>query len=163
MATPTLDTFVHDIVVYAGADFAEQYQLKWCETDDAGTVTKTPVDITKCAFVAQIKESAMDTCALATFQCKVIDPTQGIVELYLTGRDTAKIATYGDYYKQMSKYYWDLYITFPDGVIQRIVVGTAYVSPGIAIKGDCGCSNNNNSSCGSNSSGCYYCGARKSC
>lgn len=162
MATPTLDTFVHDIVIYKGASFGEQYQLYWCEDGE-----KEYIDVTQCSFRAEIKESAADECPIVSFKTKIIDATEGLVELYLDAATTAKIESYGDNYKQMTKYYWDLYITFPDNETQRVVVGTAYVSPGVAIGScncsgsscGCKCSSSSNKTCG-NSGVCYYCGAK---
>lgn len=127
------DIAVKDIMIYQGADFTMQLQFKTKDEND----TVSNIDVTGYKFQAAVRASAEDCKALATFTVKDVDATNGIIELKIPAADTSKIDTTGDYYKQTDKFYWDLIMTDANGDTQRVVNGTAYVSPGISQERKC--------------------------
>ena len=127
MSAPTQTAAVKDILINQGADFDIQLTI----TQTSGTTT-VPVNITGYTFTAKVKETANDTDALATFTQEDVDYVNGIVRLHLDGADTANITTDGDNYAKDSHYYWDVLMAPAGKNPQRILNGSAYVSPGIS-------------------------------
>lgn len=114
-----------DITIYKGQDFLFSGQL----FDD--TNTDTPVSLAGAAITAKIRNDIEDAAPIATFTCTIDDGPNGEFSIKMPGATTATIATDNSPAKtrKITKYLWDCYITYSDGVIQRILEGFCYIDP----------------------------------
>lgn len=113
-----------DITIPKGQDFILPLQM----FDD--TNTDTPVSLAGAALTAAIRNDFSDAAAIATFTCTVDDGPNGMFTIKMPGATTAGIATDEVGVKKRSpltKYLWDCYVTYSDGVIQRILEGYCYI------------------------------------
>ncbi len=85
---------------------------------------QSPANLTGCTASAMVKVHATDEQPLVTFDCTIPAPTTGVVEMELSGTETAKL-------QKISKAVWDLLLTLPDGSKRRAVSGSVQVLPGV--------------------------------
>jgi len=115
-----------DITIERGQDFLFSFQA----FDD--TNTDTPVSFAGAALTAMIRNDITDAAPIATFTCTIDDGPNGKASITMPGATTAGIAIDAQPVKKrvLTKYLWDAYITYADGVKQRILEGYCYIDPG---------------------------------
>jgi hypothetical protein len=117
-----------DITICKGQDFLSAWQL----FDD--TNTDTPVSLAGGTVTAKIRNDVEDVAAIADFTCTVTDGPNGEFTIAMPAATTAGIATDNSAPKKraITKYLWDCYVTYSDGVEQRIFEGFCYIDPGVS-------------------------------
>lgn len=104
----------YNIEIFQGSYFFRQFVYKVGEP-------AVPYDLTGCTARAQIRAS-FNTPILASFNCAITDPTNGVIQIDMDATTTASI--------QSLKGVWDLEIVPPLGETRvfRLVMGSVLVS-----------------------------------
>ena len=90
------------------------------------------IDLTGYAVKMQIRKSAVDDIIIATPTTRIVNAQKGIISIYLSAEETAKIETSGDNNHEYEKYVYDITIDTPTSngkYVKRILNGYFYVSP----------------------------------
>lgn len=115
-----------DITIDQGAGFLLPFQL----IGDDGN----PVSLSLATIAGEIRKTPQDTTVLATFVCTVMDGPNGVGQAEIAAADTAAIpvdnSEEGD--RVLTQYMYDIEVTFSDGFVQRILQGSAFVSPEVS-------------------------------
>lgn len=110
---------VADLYIEQGTTFARTLTLS------DGT---NPIDLTGYTARGQIRAGATSATIIASFTF-VITPLTGTIVMSLTADETSAIATTGDKYSSLTKYYYDVEIEDAVGTVTRILNGQITVSP----------------------------------
>ena len=116
---------VYDITVNQGDD----YSLQMIVSDSKNA----PIDISGYKFTCKVRETAENDNVIAEAECVIKDATQGVLDVNFSSDVTSKIDTDGEYYGEISSYYYDIQQTNTNGRKERIVQGKFIVSPGISF------------------------------
>lgn len=79
------------------------------------------IDLTNYKVRSHIRKKYDDPTPTAVFECSIIQPTEGKIQLYLPPSVTKTI--------QKGTYYMDVEIESPEGIVLRILEGTLTISP----------------------------------
>lgn len=124
MAKRKLSPPSQEIVINQGDDFFMQLKIKDSKNQ--------PVNITGYSFACKVRQDAESEDVLAEADCKIMDATQGLIEIRFTHEITSQIDTDGLTYQELEEYWYDVLQTDTEGYRTRILQGQFLVSPGIS-------------------------------
>lgn len=124
MAKTKLNVPIHDIHVNQGDTYTMQIIIK----DEQ----KNPVDVSSDTFIFKVREAATSNDVLVEATCKPDNINIGQVNIVIDSDSMSQIPTDGEYYAEVSSYYYDIQRVHGDNKT-RIVQGKFIVSPGISF------------------------------
>lgn len=115
-------------------NYGERLDLKIRQGATFGPVTATmtnpdgtAVNLTGCTIRGQIRQKALDTVIVATFDCTITNPTGGVYTFGLTSTVTAGISAAEKIDSAGSKYVWDLELVDASGRVTALYYGEVTV------------------------------------
>nr|DAP50676.1 MAG TPA: hypothetical protein [Caudoviricetes sp.] len=124
MAKTKLNVPIHDIHVNQGDTYTMQVVIK----DEQ----KNPVDVRSDIFVFKVREVATSNDVLVEATCTPDNINIGQVNIVIDSDSMSQIPTDGEYYAEVSSYYYDIQRIHGDNKT-RIIQGKFIVSPGISF------------------------------
>lgn len=119
---------VYDFPINQGETFYYEIQLLGQTEDDV-------IDLTGYTAEMQIRKTADSTEIMATPEVKIKDATNGIISIFLSATETAKLPCTGQYHDEYLKLSYDIYIkseTYSNTEFRtRILNGLINVSPNV--------------------------------
>lgn len=115
-----------NITIFQGADFVLPIQMM----GDDGV---TPINITGCTFKAQLRSVASSPDVIDDFDVTILDGSLGEFEMTLTAEQTLAIPVQPSSMpnRTITNYCYDLFITYLNGQITRLLEGVAFISPDV--------------------------------
>jgi hypothetical protein len=110
----------YDLRIKQGATFARGATYR--------TAAGVAIDLTGYTIRAMIRATYDAAQPLASLTCAIDNPTAGHFTFGLSATQTAGLSATGSAAGQRASYVWDLEIE-KAGVVDRILAGSAYVSP----------------------------------
>lgn len=123
-ATPTIGSAGNrlDLLIRQGGTFGPV-------TDTLTNPDATPVNLTGCTIVGQIRKRAADTTVVAVFDVQITDASAGVYTFGLSSTVTASIAAGLDSTKPESLYAWDIELHDTLGRVTPLHWGAVRVHP----------------------------------
>lgn len=108
--------YVNNLVINSGSDFSQSFTLE-------GSFNNSPLDLTGYGINAQMRKWSGSPVAI-TFETLIGQPfTDGRIFIYLRNTDTINI--------KPGRYVYDIIITDPSGIKNRVVEGMVLVREGV--------------------------------
>lgn len=118
-----------DIEIEQGATFYRKLVFKDANDDE--------VDITGATLTGQIRKATGQETILASFTCTVLNQVtnKGEAEIKLPPSTTASLPLrkQSDPVRENEVYAYDIFILYQDGTKDRVIYGTAKVSPRVTV------------------------------
>ena len=112
--------FSTNLVIYKYTDFEQTFMLEDSSTNSAKDLT---------GFTATCKmQRTLNLGSLTQFTLTFTNRTQGKIRITLTDDQTAQIAD--------GKYFYELMLTDPDGVVERVIEGVVIVKQPVTYPSD---------------------------
>jgi hypothetical protein len=92
-----------DIVLSRGSDFV-QPSIAFQNADG------TPVDLTGCRFVAEMRKTGLSVSVALTFAVEPVDLEHGVIKMSAAAADTALLACGESMFDPASMYVWGMYM-----------------------------------------------------
>jgi hypothetical protein len=86
-------------------------------------VTKDPVNLTGCSYLAQVRQTKDSTTVIAELVINALTPAEGEIEVFMAPEDSAEIPS-----ASLPRAVWDLEVTYADGFVQTMVEGDVELS-----------------------------------
>lgn len=115
-----------DIEIDQGSTFELQATVK--DND------RNPVSLALATVAGKLRESPESAAAIVAFTGTIVSEEDGQFKVTLSAAQTAAIpvTASGNGKRKLTKYLYDIEITFGDGTVQRVLEGLALVSPEVS-------------------------------